>query len=349
MLARPLGARLLLWRSLVIPLVVATVAVAGCSQGGDDPGGAPATAEGRAPVRIVTTVSPLRSIAENVGGDRVVVVGLVPEGTNAHTFEPQPSAAREIGAADLIVVNGLNLELPTMELATANARDGVTILQLGENTISPEEYVFDFSFPPTEGNPNPHLWTAPHLAARYAQLVADALAGVDPDGAAYYEANAVRFRDRLEELDALFFTATATIPEQDRKLLTYHDSFPFFAARYGLEIIGAVQPSDFSEPSPRDVGALIRQIREAGVPAVFGSAVFPSEVLELIASEAGAVQVNSVRDDDLPGDPGDPDNTYVAMMVENVRTIVTALGGDAGALAGFNVGATWIPFARFEG
>ena len=91
---------------------------------------------------------------------------------------------------------------------------------------------------------------------------------------------------------------------------------------------------------------LIEQIRAAGVPAIFGSEVFPSEVLETIATEAGAVQVGSLRDDDLPGEPGEAGNTYVAMMVENVRTIVTSLGGDAGALDGFDVGNTWIPRAE---
>ena len=136
----------------------------------------------------------------------------------------------------------------------------------------------------------------------------------------------------MEELDAAIRAAAATVPPERRLLLTYHDSFPYFAPRYGFTVIGAVQPSDFSEPSPREVAALVRQIREAGVPAVFGSEVFPSETLETIAREAGAVQVATLRDDDLPGEPGDAENTYLAMMTANARAIVTALGGDASAL-----------------
>ena len=292
---------------------------------------------------VVTTVAPLRNIIEEVGGDRIAVVALVPEGTNSHTFDPPPSAVGEIEKADLIIINGLNLELPTLELAEANAADNTPIILLGNLAVSPDEYVFDFSFPEEGGNPNPHLWTAPHLAVEYAEIVLGELSKVDPEGADYYSDNADRFIARLWELDEAIAEATATIPVAHRKLITYHDSFPYFAPRYGLEIIGAIQPSDFSEPAPREVADLIGQIRDAGVPAIFGSEVFPSEVLETIAQEAGAVQVSTLSDDDLPGSPGDPENTLVGMMVENVRTMVTVLGGDASALDGFDTSSTWQP------
>ncbi len=315
--------------------------IAACGDGDSDEAGG----DGE-PIRVVTTVAPLRNIIENVGGDRVTVTAIVPEGTNSHTFEPAPSVARDVAEADLIIANGLNLELPTLELAEANRRDGVEILLLGEATVTPEEYVYDFSFPRDGGDPNPHLWTDPVLAGEYAAHVRDALGRLDADNASYYAANTDAFVERLTALDAVIKEAVATVPEAHRVLLTYHDSFPYFGPRYGFTIIGAIQPSDFSEPSPREVAELIEQIREAGVPAIFGSEVFPSEVLETIATEAGAVQVGSLRDDDLPGEPGEAGNTYVAMMVENVRTIVTSLGGDAGALDGFEVGNTWVPFAE---
>ncbi len=292
---------------------------------------------------VVTTVAPLRNIIEEVGGDRITVVALVPEGTNSHTFNPPPSAVGQLEQADLIIINGLNLELPTLELAEANASDDTPIVLLGNLAVSPDEYVFDFSFPEEDGNPNPHLWTAPHLAVEYAEIVRGELSRLDPDGADYYASNARRLTDRLWDLDTAIAEATATVPRAHRKLITYHDSFPYFAPRYGLEIIGAIQPSDFSEPAPREVAELIEQIRDAGVPAIFGSEVFPSEVLETIAAEAGAVQVSTLSDDDLPGLPGDPENTLVGMMVQNVRTMVTVLGGDASALDGFDTGSTWRP------
>ncbi len=322
---------------MALASAIVGVLVAACGGGTDEAGN-----DGEDTIRVVTTVAPLRNIIENVGGDRVTVTAIVPEGTNSHTFEPSPSVARDVAEADLIVANGLNLELPTLELAEANRRDGVEILLLGEATVTPEQYVYDFSFPLDGGDPNPHLWTDPVLAGEYAAHVRDALGRIDGDNASYYAANTDAFVERLTALDAAIREAVATVPEAHRVLLTYHDSFPYFGPRYGFTIIGAIQPSDFSEPSPREVAELIEQIRAAGVPAIFGSEVFPSEVLETIATEAGAVQVGSLRDDDLPGEPGEAGNTYVAMMVENVRTIVTSLGGDAGALDGFDVGNTWI-------
>ena len=307
----------------VIALALAVLACAGGDGSGDD-------ADGR--VRVVVTIAPIRSIVESVGGERVRVTALVPEGTNSHTFEPPPSAVRAIAGADLIIVNGLNLEQPVIELAEANRREGVEIARLGEAAIGPDEYVYDFSYPREGGDPNPHLWTDPILAIAYANIARDALGRADPEGAAAYAANAAAFAARMEKLDAAIRAAAATVPTERRLLLTYHDSFPYFAPRYGFTVIGAVQPSDFSEPSPREVAALVRQIREAGVPAVFGSEVFPSETLETIAREAGAVQVATLRDDDLPGEPGDAENTYLGMMTANARAIVTALGGDASAL-----------------
>ena len=330
--------------ALVAPLLLLLVPFVAVACGGGEDENASA-----ASIHVVTTVAPIRNIIENVGGDRVTVTALVPEGTNSHTFEPAPSVAREIVRADLIVANGLNLELPTLELAEANRRDGVEILLLGEATVNPDEYVYDFSFPREGGDPNPHLWTDPILAGEYAGHVRDALSRIDPDRAGYYAANTESFVARVRELDAAIKAAVATVPEAQRVLLTYHDSFPYFGPRYGFTIIGAIQPSDFSEPSPREVAELITQIRASGTPAIFGSEVFPSEVLDTIATEAGAVQVATLRDDDLPGETGDPRNTYLAMMVENARTIVESLGGDASALDGFDVSYSWIPFEEHSG
>ena len=318
---------------------------AACGDDDDDNGNGDGDGDS---LTVVTTVAPVRNIIENVVGDRAEVIGLVPEGTNSHTFEPPPSAVATIETADIIFINGLDLEEPTLELAEANKGDDVEIVLLGNLTVGPDEYVFDFSFPEDEGSPNPHLWTAPHLATAYAEHVRDAMIALDPDGEDYYTANTAAFATRMEELDAAIMAATGTVPEEHKLLLTYHDSFPYFAPRYGFEILGAIQPSDFSEPSPQEVAALIDQIRESGVPAIFGSEVFPSPVLDTIANEVGAVQVSTLSDDDLPGEPGSPENTLVGMMVENVQTMVEALGGDPSAMNSVDTSNTWIPYDEFD-
>jgi ABC-type Zn uptake system ZnuABC Zn-binding protein ZnuA len=248
-----------------------------------------------------------------------------------------------VSAAELFIANGLLLEEPSIELARANKKPEAVILTLGDKAIAREEWVFDFSFPESEGHPNPNLWTAPHLALKYAELIRDELVALDPANANYYNDNYEKLKTRLEDLDQRIARAIETIPPENRKLLTYHDSFPFFGSRYGLEIIGAVQPSDFSEPSAREVADLINQVRETGVPAVFGSEVFPSPVMEQIAKEGGAQLVDDLRDDDLPGEPGDPRHTYMGLMQQNMEIMVPALGGNVAAFEGF------YPSPVFEG
>ena len=289
-------------------------------------------------LRVVSSVAPITSLVENVGGNRIALEGVIPEGVNSHTFEPPPSVARSMANADLIILNGLFLEEPYMEAAQASKRDDAQVLTLADKSIDRDQWVFDFSFPEAGGHPNPHLWTAPLLALRYAQIVEEQLSAMDPVNAAYYQENLRKLETRILDLDRRIEAAVKTIQPQNRKLLTYHDSFPFFAPRYGMEIIGAIQPSDFSQPSAREVAGLIDQVRESGVPAIFGSAVFPSDVMEQIAKEGGADFVDELRDDDLPGAPGDPLHSYLGMMLTNSRVIVSALGGDPAALDGFDAG-----------
>jgi ABC-type Zn uptake system ZnuABC Zn-binding protein ZnuA len=287
-------------------------------------------------LNALTTVAPLTNIVRNVGGPYIDLHGLIPGGTDSHTFEPTPSDVRFIADADLIILNGLDLEVPTEKLALANKRPNARIFKLGDRTITPEEYVFDWSFPKAAGHPNPHLWMNPLYAARYAELVRDALAELDPAHAAVYGERTRLFTERLIVLDRGIATAMATIPPQHRKLLTYHDSFAYFAPRYGLTVIGAIEPASFSEPSARDVARVIEQLKREKVPAIFGSEVFPSKVLDQIAREAGVQFVATLRDDDLPGAPGAPEHSYIGMMLEDARTIVTALGGRAEVLEGID-------------
>ncbi len=294
-----------------------------------------ASSDGR--LRVVTTVSPITNIVANVAGPLADIEGVVPEGTNSHTFDPSPSIARLLADADVVYVNGLELEVPTVRLAEENLAPDAEIVFLGDRAIDPEDYIYDFSFPEDEGKPNPHLWTHPLLALRYGEIVAADLAERDPDNAAAYAANLEEFAARLRSFDEALRKASATVPSHQRKLLTYHDSFAYFAADYGWTVIGAIQPSDFEEPTPKDVAGLIDQIREEDVPAIFGSEVFPSPVLAQIGDEADVRYVDTLRDDDLPGAPGDPDHTLLGLLQFDYVTIVRALGGDPSALEAVDV------------
>jgi ABC-type Zn uptake system ZnuABC Zn-binding protein ZnuA len=313
---------------LILLLVLPWFCVSlGCSR--KEPSRAPDAAQ---KLKIVTTVAPITSIVENIAGDKADIAGIIPEGINSHTFEPAPSDSKLLSKADIIIFNGLDLETPTVKLAQANLKQGAAIYSLGDKTIKQDQYIYDFSFPKEQGHPNPHLWLNPEYAMRYAALARDELIGLDPKNKNSYETNSAQFIKKLETLDQAIKDSIQTIPTGQRRLLTYHDSWPYFARRYGFQIIGAVQPSDFADPSPREVIRLIEQIRKEKVPAVFGSEVFPSPVLEQIAREAKSRYIDKLRDDELPGKPGDPQHSYIGMMVENMTIIFEALGGSADAL-----------------
>jgi ABC-type Zn uptake system ZnuABC Zn-binding protein ZnuA len=264
-----------------VALLATAASLLGPSACGDDVDGADA-APGGAPDELViaTTVAPITSIVSNIVGDRARVRGIVPEGTNSHTFEPRPSDAELLAEADVVYINGLVLEEPTRELAEENLRDGAEIVALGELTIDEDEYLYDVSFPEEGGKPNPHLWTDPTLVRRYAEIVAEDVSARDPANGTYYRANLVAFSALIDELDAAMRTAFATVP--NRSLLTYHDAYAYFARTYDWTVVGAIQVDDFEDPTPAEVADLIDQVRASGVPAIFGSEVFPSPVLEQI-------------------------------------------------------------------
>jgi len=323
--ARQLGGNIYLFRlPLLLPaLTIVTVLSIAC---GSDDNNRDAYA---GPLKVVTTVAPITSLAENIGGTKIELEGVVPEGVNSHTFEPPPSVVTAIADADLIILNGLRLEEPTLELAEANKSEDAVILTLGDLAIRPEEYKYDFSFPESGGKPNPHLWPNPALALEYATLIHEKLVDLDPENTAYFDANFKTLERRIEHLDQQIGIAVQTIPEENRKLLTYHDSWAYWAERYDMTVAGAIQPADFAEPSAGEVADFIDQVKAEKIPAIFGSEVSPSDVLEQISRETGAEYADDLHDDDLPGEPGDDLHSYIGLMVQNMHVMIPALGGDA--------------------
>lgn len=326
-------------------LLLVALALLAAACGDDDDVSSPAAgADDR--LVVVTTVSPITSIAADVIGDLADIRGVVPEGTNSHTYEPTPSVSELLEQADVVFLNGLQLEEPTLALARDVARDAEIVL-LGDLIVSPDEYLYDFSFPEEEGMPNPHLWTDPTLAKEYAVHIAATMAEIDPDNAEAYEANRAAFAEIVDDFDVALREALDTVPEQNRKLVTYHDAYAYWAQTYGWTVVGAVEPTDFGDPSPRAVADLIEQIRAEQVPAVFGSEVFPSPVLETLARETGAEYVADLRDDDLPGRPGDEEHSWLGLMRFNYVTVVEVLGGDPSALESFELRRVGVDAAEY--
>jgi ABC-type Zn uptake system ZnuABC Zn-binding protein ZnuA len=332
-------------------VVLAAGGVAACSS-------QPSGAASKTRLVVDSTVAPITDIVRQVVGDKVNLGGLIPERVDSHTFEPSPATVRSLAHADVLFMDGLHLEGSTLKQAQANmphpvaqptsaeasldaSAKGSEIIQMGDLTVGPSEYAFDFTFPKAKGDPNPHLWMNPLYAKRWSEIVRDVMSRRDPARASYYRDNQARFAAVIDRLDAAVADAVNSIPEDQKKLLTYPDSYAYFSRRYGIPIIGAVQPSDFSEPSPREIQDLIAQVKVNHVPAIFGSEVFPSTVLEQVAREAGAKYIDKLRDDELPREPGAPNHTYVGLIVEDVTTMVGALGGDASSMHSVPTARTW--------
>ncbi len=293
---------------------------------------------------VVVDLDPLRDLVEQVAGGRAEVVALVPSGLDGHTYEPRPSDVETLATAHAFIGNGGQLNPAIEQLAEDNLPEDSALIKLANVTIRDDEVLYTDLHSHGDGvehghTANAHLWTNPPYTMRYVDEIAAALTELDPDGAVIYADNADRLNARLETLSDAIAEAVVTVPPEMRKLVVYHDSWSYFGRNYGIEVIGAIQPADFSEPSAAEVGAMIEQIRAESVPAFFGSEVFPSDVLGTVARESGADHVADLNDDRLPGEPGDPEHGYVGMMVHNVRTIVDALGGDSTPLDAVELGA----------
>ena len=279
-------------------------------------GGAPA-GSGASPVgslKVVATTTVFADIVRNVAGDRATVDSIIPAGAGPEDYEPKPADAQKLADADLIVSNGVGLDGFLDDLIDAAGQGSATRLVLGEGIPTIE----------TEGEPNPHFWLDPTLVTTYyVPAIAAKLTVLDAAGATDYAANAAAYPAKIETMDAGNKAKVETIPPTNRKLVTFHDAFPYFAKHYGFELVGVILPNVGQEPNAADLAALVEKIKAAGVKAVFSEAQFSPELARALAEEAGITQVVTTLYNDTVGPP--PVDTYLTMMEWNVDQIVQAL------------------------
>jgi len=294
------------------PLIALALAIGGaavaCGGGGNQNG-----AGGQ--VRVVTSLALFGDFIEHVGGDRVQVTALVPGDADPHTYEPAPSQVAKVTKADLVVLNGLGLEQTLDDLIYNNVRGGAPIVEMAQGLPV-------IAGDPNEGESgNPHLWLNVQYAMRYVERIRDALVEVDPEGADVYRANAAAYLDELDALDKEVATAIESIPPERRKLVSFHDAFPYFAERYGLEVVGVVVESPGREPSARELANLTDQIRAQGVPTVFAEPEYDAKMLKTVAEDAG-VKVKTLLSHAFTSDV----QSYVELIRFDVTQLTEGLG-----------------------
>jgi zinc/manganese transport system substrate-binding protein len=273
-------------------------------------------------VPVVVTFSILGDIVQNVGGDRIALTTLVGPDGEIHEYEPTPADARALGSAAMLVENGLGVEswIDRLYSASRSSARRVVITE-GIDPLRVEDGE-------RRGEVDPHMWHDPVLVRQMVTTVRTALSEVDPANAEVYAANAATYTARLQELDDWIRTQVETVPPQQRKLVTAHDTFGYFARRYGFEIVGFAIPSfaPGAQPSARELGALSQVIRTAGVGAVFPDNVSNARLVERVAQEARVSVAPALYTDSLGG-PSSAGSTYLRMMQYNVTTVVSALRG----------------------
>ena len=269
---------------------------------------------------VVATTTQMQDLVRNVGGRHVHTVGILRPNVDPHDYEPTPSTAIALAGARLVVESGVGVDAWADDLiAAANPGTPVFVASDGLPVRTGDG---------GEPRGDPHWWHDPTLFERAATTLGARLARLDPANAAAYRANAARYVDEIRAMDRANMRLIATVPRDQRKLVTNHDAFGYFAAHYGITVVGSVLPSlsTAAQPSAREVADLVGKIRAQHVRAIFTESS-PNPALERqIAAEAG-VRVEADLYGDTLGPAGSPGATYLGMERWNMRAIVAGLLG----------------------
>jgi ABC-type Zn uptake system ZnuABC Zn-binding protein ZnuA len=300
--------------SAALALLIAVAPLAAACQTGTG-SAAPDSSGGK--LAVVTTTTVFGDLVANVGGDLIQVTSLVPRHADVHTFDPKPADVRAVAGARLLVMNGLGLDDWLQKTITNASATGTPLVKLGVDLPG-----VDLLPGEDPGTQNPHLWMAVPYAMLYVDRIATALEAADPANSGAYTQQATAYKARLQALDAKVRGEIATIPAADRKLVTFHDAFPYFAREYGIELVGVAVQAPGQDPSAGEIADLIDAIKAAKVKAIFSENQFPTRLVDQIAAQTGATVVADLYDDAL-GDP--PVDSYVGVIEWDVDQLVKAL------------------------
>ncbi|MFZ6020962.1 MAG: metal ABC transporter solute-binding protein, Zn/Mn family [Chloroflexota bacterium] len=318
-------------KKLIFFLAVLLITLSACAPSPAAP--APTTVENQ-PLQVVATTSIVADVVSQVGGERVTVTTLLPIGTDVHTYEPSPQDLAKVAEARLVFVNGAGLEeFLQVLIENAGSADrvvevskGIELKDFGADTHEEEgeEHNDEGEEPSHEGG-DPHTWVDPNNVKIWVENIRAALTAADPGGEETYRANAQAYLVKLDELDAWVRQQVEQIPPQNRKLVTDHLLFGYFAERYGFEQIGAIIPgySTAAQPTAQEVAAIEDAIREFGVKAVFVGKTINPTLAQRVAEDTG-IQLVGLYHGSLSAAGGEA-ATYLDYIRYNVTQMVNAL------------------------
>ena len=282
---------------------------------------------------VVASFSILGDLVSQVGGDRVKVDVLVGPGADAHVFQPKPAQAKIVAQAKVVFVNGLGFEgwLPRL-LKSANVKAKPVIVSAGITPLDSQEAE------PTgkhghghdhHDEQDPHAWQSVANTVQYISNIAQGLCAADAAGCDSYRKNAAAYTAQLNKLDSDIQSAWAAIPPAQRKVITSHDAFGYYASAYGVKFLAPQGVSTDSEASAKGVSKLIRQIRAENIRALFVETISNPRLIEQIGRETGVKPAGELYSDTLSA-TGGPATTYLDMMRNNTRLLTGAITGAAG-------------------
>jgi len=270
------------------------------------------------PLRVVTTFTVIRDIAQNVAGDKAVVESITKPGAEIHDYQPTPGDIVKTQSADLVLWNGLNLERwfekffeNVEDVPSVVVSDGIDPMGIGEGTYA--------------GKPNPHAWMSPTNALVYVENIRKALVEHDPANAETYNRNAAAYSERIKAIDAPLRERLASIPEAQRWLVTSEGAFSYLARDYGLRELYLWPINADQQGTPQQVRRVIDEVRKNGVPVVFSESTISDKPARQVAKETGARYGGVLYVDSLSAEDG-PVPTYLDLLETTVGTIAKGFG-----------------------
>lgn len=291
----------------LLPLLLIAAAAAGCSS---DDGGSGSDAA----LNVVATTSQVGDIAHQVGGDRVAVDVLLPANADPHDYEPRPSDARAVAEADVVLQSGGDLDAWLGDVVESAGGEAEVVTLIDSVTRRGED---------------PHWWQDPRNVVKATGAVRAAFAEADAEGEPAYADQASSFTREVERLDTAIARCFEGIPAERRKLVTNHDAFGYFAARYDIEVLGSIVPalSSSAQPSAGDVRRLVAAIRRERVTTIFPESALNQRLEDAVARDSGA-DVGPTLYADALGKPGSEGASYLGALRHDALAMAEGFGGS---------------------